>query len=62
MEIVSVFDVNKVANEPSGPFAKVRAPQADNDSINPYEFFSQKRFSDWMFDWNTPYSYQKLFN
>ena len=28
------MDVKKVANELSGPFAKVGAPQADNDSSN----------------------------
>ena len=39
-----VLDVKKVANELSGPFAKVGAPQADNDSSNPPEIFHKHVF------------------
>ena len=39
-----VLDVKKVAYELSGPFAKVGAPQADNDSSKPPEMFHKKVF------------------
>ena len=55
------MDVKKVANELSGPFAKVGAPQADNDSGNPSEMFHKNVFLTKIFDWTTLYSYHNLY-
>ena len=44
MRIVWVLYVKKVAYELNGPFAKVGAPQADNDSSNPPENIHKKTF------------------
>ena len=44
MRIVWVLDVKKVVYELSGPFARVGAPQADNDSSNRSESFIKKIF------------------
>ena len=38
------MDVKKVVNELSGPLTKVGAPEADNDSINPPDFFRKSVF------------------
>ena len=54
---VWVLDVKIVANEMSGPFTKVGAQQADNDSGKPLEFFHKNVFLDKSFDWNSLYSY-----
>ena len=43
MRIVWLFDIKKIAYELTGSFAKVRAPQADKDSINPENL--HKKFS-----------------
>ena len=44
MRTVKVFVVKKVAYELSGPYVKVVAPQADNDSSNPPENFHKNIF------------------
>ena len=56
MRIVSVLDVKKVAYRMSGPFAKVWAPQADNDSSKTPETFHKNVFLAESFDWNTLYT------
>ena len=61
MRIVWVLDVKKVANELSSPFAKVGAPRSDNDNSNPPENFHKNVFPAKSFDWNTLYSYRKLY-
>ena len=45
MKIVRVLDVKKVVYDLSGPFAKIGAPEADNDSSSRPENFLQKSFS-----------------
>ena len=50
MRIVRVLDITKVANELSGPFAKVGAPQTDNDSSSPPEIFHKNIFDAESFD------------
>ena len=50
MRNVRVMDVNKVVNELSCPYAKVGAPQADNDSSNPPENFHKNVFIAKSFD------------
>ena len=59
---VWVLDGKKVAFELSDPFAKVEAPQADNDSSNPPEIFHKKFFFALSYDWNILYSYRELFD
>ena len=44
MTFVWVFDVKKVAYDLSGLFAKVRIPQADNDTNNPPKIFHRNVF------------------
>ena len=61
MRIVLVLDVRKVANELSGPFAKVGAAQAENGSSNPSEFFHKNIFLVKSFDLNTLFSYHNLY-
>ena len=61
MRIVWISDIKKVANELSGLFAKVSAPQADNDSSNPPEIFHKKEFISKIVDRNTLYSYRKSY-
>ena len=41
---VWVLDVKKGANELSGPFAKVGAPQANSDRSDPLEIFHKNVF------------------
>ena len=48
--IVRVLDVKKVADELSGAFVKVGAPQADNDNSNPPENFHKNVFLAKSFD------------
>ena len=43
--IVWVSDVKKVVYEPTDPFAKFEAPQADNDSTDPPENAHKNVFS-----------------
>ena len=63
MNIVWVLDVKKKAYEQlSCPFAKVRAPQTDNDSSNPHEKFHENFLLDEIFDLNILYSYRELFD
>ena len=52
---------NKVAYEPSGPFAKVGGPQANNDSSKPPVKFHKKILAK-SFDLNILHSYRKLNN
>ena len=61
MCIVWVFDVKKIENELSGPFAEVGAPQSDNYSNNLPKIFHKICFFPKSFDWNTPLSYCKLY-
>ena len=44
LRIVCVLSVKKVANELSGSFAKVGAPQADNNSSNLPKIFHKNVF------------------
>ena len=57
MRNVSVLHIKKVANELSGPFAKVGALQADNDSSNPSETFYKNIFLTKRFDLSLFYQY-----
>ena len=50
-----------MANELSGNFAKVGAPQADNDSSNSPEIFHTNIFLAKHFDRNTLFNYSKLY-
>ena len=59
MRIMWVFDVNKVAYELFGDFAKVGAPQPDSDSKNPQEIFHENVSLAENFDRNILYSYSK---
>ena len=61
MRILRVLDVEKVAYELSGSFARVGAPQADNDTKGP-EDFHKNIFLVKTFDLHLLYSYQKIFN
>ena len=60
MNIVWVLYVKKVVHELSGSFAKVGAPQADNDTSNPHESFHKNGFLAESFDLNILYSYRKI--
>ena len=60
MKTVWILNVKKVSNELSGPFAKVRALQADKDSRNPPEIFHKDIFLAKSFDWNTLYCFRKF--
>ena len=62
MKIVWVSDVKKVAYELPGPFAKVEAPQADNDSSIPPEIFDKYVFPTKSFVWNILRNCLKIFN
>ena len=55
------MDVKKVAHILSVPFAKVGAPQSNNDSSNPPENFHNNVCLANIFDLNILYSYSKLF-
>ena len=44
MRSLWVLNVKKLAYEMSGPVAKVEAPQAGNDSINPHGKFYRNVF------------------
>ena len=52
MRNVWVLDVEKEVYELSGPFAKVGAPQADNDDSNLPENVHKSVFLAKSFDWN----------
>ena len=62
ISIVQVSDVKEVAYELSGPFSKVGASQADNDSSHPPENFNRNVFLAKIFDRKILYSYCKIFN
>ena len=56
MRIVWILDVKKVPYDLSIPFAKVGAPQADNDNSNTPENFYENVFFFKRFDWNILFS------
>ena len=46
----------------SGPFAKIWAPHAENDSSKPPENFRETAIPTKSFDWITLYSFPEKFN
>ena len=62
IRIVRVLDVKEVAYELSGPFSKVGASQADNDSSHPPENFNRNVFLAKIFDFIILYSCRSLYN